>query len=217
MSRSRSSAKKAGTQFETDVSEYLKKRLGKPILRMPKSGSVDKGDIAGVQKAGKDVAIECKSPGRNSPLQLPKWAKETETEAKNLGTKYGILLIKRYREKICNSYAIFSYPLACDFFGIIPVEAFDHYEKQNYDLWPEHLEKSQIFTTPRRGGGKWVITTLDYICDFLDNSNQSLLSPTQKKRLKVGSTVTLQVNDVTVTISPQENGEVTITGKGIIE
>ena len=63
MSRSRRSAKDAGTRFERLVADYLAGKLGADIDRQVKTGSRDTGDIRG-------VAIECKDyQGRH---ELPK-------------------------------------------------------------------------------------------------------------------------------------------------
>lgn len=48
MSRSRRTAKDAGTRFERLVADYLAGRLGADIDRQVKTGSRDTGDIRGV-------------------------------------------------------------------------------------------------------------------------------------------------------------------------
>jgi hypothetical protein len=82
MVRNRSSAKKAGTSFETLVAEYLAMKLCDiRIERRAKSGAKDRGDIAGVMTvAGGHVVIECKNTARDG---LPQWIKEAEIERKN--------------------------------------------------------------------------------------------------------------------------------------
>ena len=60
MSRSRRTAKDAGTRFERLVADYLAGRLGSDIDRQVKTGSRDTGDIRGVSVAGRGIAIECK-------------------------------------------------------------------------------------------------------------------------------------------------------------
>lgn len=71
MSRSRRTAKDAGTRFERLVADYLAGRLGSDIDRQVKTGSHDTGDIRGVSMAGRGIAIECKDyQGRH---ELPKW------------------------------------------------------------------------------------------------------------------------------------------------
>ena len=93
MSRSRRSAKDAGTRFERLVAGYLAGRLGTDIDRQVKTGSHDTGDIRGVSMAGRGIAIECKDyQGRH---ELPKWLREAETERRNRGADYGVVVWKR--------------------------------------------------------------------------------------------------------------------------
>lgn len=83
MSRSRRTARDAGTRFERLVADYLAGRLGADIDRQVKTGSHDTGDIRGVSVAGRGIAIECKDyQGRH---ELPKWLREAETERRNRG------------------------------------------------------------------------------------------------------------------------------------
>ena len=82
MVRNRASAKKAGTQLETLVAEYLAMKLAEiRIERRAKTGAKDRGDIAGVLTvAGGAVVIEVKNHSRDN---LPQWIKEAEIERKN--------------------------------------------------------------------------------------------------------------------------------------
>lgn len=82
MVRNRASAKKAGTQLETQVAEYLAMKLADiRIERRAKTGAKDRGDIAGVLTvAGGAVVIEVKNHSRDN---LPQWIKEAEIERKN--------------------------------------------------------------------------------------------------------------------------------------
>lgn len=57
MSRSRRTARDAGTRFERLVADYLAGRLGADIDRQVKTGSRDTGDIRGVSVAGRGIAI----------------------------------------------------------------------------------------------------------------------------------------------------------------
>lgn len=93
MSRSGRTAKDAGTRFERLVADYLAGRLGSDIDRQVKTGSHDTGDIRGVSMAGRGIAIECKDyQGRH---ELPKWLREAETERRNRGADYGVVVWKR--------------------------------------------------------------------------------------------------------------------------
>ena len=77
MTRNRSSAKKAGTRFESLVTAYLREALNdERIERRAKSGAKDRGDVSGVLMRGKRVVIECKDYGGRH--ELPKWLREAE-------------------------------------------------------------------------------------------------------------------------------------------
>lgn len=93
MSRSRRSAKDAGTRFERTVADYLASVLGGGVDRQVKTGPRDTGDIRGVSMAGRGVAVECKDyAGRH---ELPQWLREAEAERANRGAAYGIVAWKR--------------------------------------------------------------------------------------------------------------------------
>lgn len=93
MTRTRQSAKTAGTRFERLLADYLDAHLPGRIDRQPRTGAEDKGDIAGVvTPGGRPVAIECKNATRT---QLAAWIHEAHTEADNLGAAAGIIIHKR--------------------------------------------------------------------------------------------------------------------------
>lgn len=93
MSRTRQSAKQAGTRFETAVANYLADELGLPIERRARTGAHDRGDIQGVLIGRDRCVIECKDYGGR--LQLPEWLREAEQERANDGAHYGIVVAKR--------------------------------------------------------------------------------------------------------------------------
>lgn len=94
MTRSRRSAREAGTRFETDVVKYLRERLGDDrIERRAKSGAKDRGDIAGVRTAlGERVVIECKDVAR---MDLAGWVTEADIERGNDDAAVGMVAHKR--------------------------------------------------------------------------------------------------------------------------
>jgi hypothetical protein len=94
MTRSRATAKQAGTKFESDVVRYLRERLGDDrIERRAKSGAKDRGDIAGVRTAlGERVVIECKDVAR---LNLSGWVDEADIERANDDAAVGLVAHKR--------------------------------------------------------------------------------------------------------------------------
>ena len=69
MTRSRKSAKAAGSRFERVIADYLSDALEDDrVDRMPRRGVDDRGDVMGVRAHGKSVAIECKDVTR---MNLP--------------------------------------------------------------------------------------------------------------------------------------------------
>lgn len=94
MTRSRQSAKSAGARFERQIADHLNARLPGRIDRQVRTGTKDKGDIAGVTTTGgQAIAIECKNVTR---IQLAGWIHEAHTEADNLGAAAGIIIHKRH-------------------------------------------------------------------------------------------------------------------------
>ena len=94
MTRTRQSARTAGSRFERQIADHLAARLPGRIDKQPRTGVKDKGDIAGVTTPdGRRVAIECKNVTR---IQLAAWIHEAHAEADNLGADAGIIIHKRH-------------------------------------------------------------------------------------------------------------------------
>ena len=94
MGRTRRSAKQAGASFERLMADYFAWALDDDgIDRRVKTGSKDRGDIAGVRARGQRVVIECKDYGGRH--RLPEWLKEAETERGNDDAEYGVVAWKR--------------------------------------------------------------------------------------------------------------------------
>lgn len=95
MSRTRASAKAAGTRFETEVARYLADALADDrIERRAKTGSKDRGDIGGVRAPhGGRVVVECKNVSR---LQLAAWVGEADVERGNDDAVVGLVVHKRH-------------------------------------------------------------------------------------------------------------------------
>lgn len=92
MSRNPSTAKKAGSEFEQRVADYLATVLGDDrIERRAKHGSKDVGDIAGVRIPEGKVVIECKNY-----LQPQVWMPLREAEAERMNDKaaIGVAVVK---------------------------------------------------------------------------------------------------------------------------
>lgn len=74
MTRSRRSARTAGTRFETTIAAALAAALDDDrIERRARNGSKDRGDISGVRIHGQRVVLECKD---TTTLRLPEWTAE---------------------------------------------------------------------------------------------------------------------------------------------
>lgn len=93
MTRTRASAKKAGSSFERMVADYLKEN-GFPFAdRRVKNGAKDKGDIGGVHVHDQRLAIEVKNTAK---ISLGTWAVEAEVERVNDEALAGVILHKRH-------------------------------------------------------------------------------------------------------------------------
>lgn len=94
MTRNRKSAKKAGTEFERLIADYLAEHVDDRIDRRVKNGSKDRGDIAGLRHMGQRVVIECKN--ESGTPKLGTWAGETEIERGNDDAVAGLIAHKRH-------------------------------------------------------------------------------------------------------------------------
>lgn len=91
--RSRRSAKSAGTRFETAIATALSEALADDrIERRARNGSKDRGDVSGVRLHGQRVVIECKDCTR---IDLPGWTREAQLEAGNDDALVGVVVHKR--------------------------------------------------------------------------------------------------------------------------
>jgi hypothetical protein len=92
VSRSRASAKAAGTRFERSIADALARHVDDRIDRRAKTGGKDKGDIGGLRHMGAKVAIECKDVAR---LELGTWVTEADVERGNDDALVGLVIHKR--------------------------------------------------------------------------------------------------------------------------
>ena len=93
MTRTRRSARQAGSRFEREIADYLAKHFDDRIDRRVKGGSKDKGDIGGLRHMGQKVAIECKNTSR---INLGTWINETHTAMGNDDAGAGLVIHKRH-------------------------------------------------------------------------------------------------------------------------
>lgn len=93
MSRTRRSAKQAGSRFERHIADHLNKHVDDHIDRRVTTGSKDRGDIAGLRYRGERIVIECKNTTR---ANLAGWITEAHTAAGNDDALIGIIAHKRH-------------------------------------------------------------------------------------------------------------------------
>lgn len=107
MSRTRASAKKAGSSFERLVADYLAAELDDDrIDRRVKTGALDKGDIAGLRTLrGGRVVVECKNHG--GQYNVTPWLREAETERLNDNATFGVVVAKRRGTAIPGEQVVF--------------------------------------------------------------------------------------------------------------
>ena len=93
MTRSRATARKAGSDFERRVADYLAATVDDRIDRRVKTGAKDKGDIAGLRHMGGRVVLEVKDYGGR--LLPGPWINEAEVERGNDDALAGFVIAKR--------------------------------------------------------------------------------------------------------------------------
>lgn len=98
MTRSRKSARDAGTRHESDIAACLAHHVDFRIERRARNGAKDRGDISGVYLSpalgGHGVVIEAKNTAR---VDLAGWAAQAETERGNADAIAAVTIHKRYR------------------------------------------------------------------------------------------------------------------------
>jgi hypothetical protein len=95
VTRTRRSARQAGTRFERQVADHLAQALDDDrIERRARTGAHDRGDIGGLRiHGGQRVVIECKDCTK---LDLPAWTRQAQLEAGNDGALVGLVIHKRH-------------------------------------------------------------------------------------------------------------------------
>lgn len=86
-------SKRKGSEFEGQVARYLAQALDDDRIERRTLGGVnDRGDIAGVKINDKRAVLECKA---EKTLRVPEYLREAESERKNDGAAFGIVVSKR--------------------------------------------------------------------------------------------------------------------------
>lgn len=94
MTRSRASAKAAGSRHARNVADYLREHVSRFVDKMPLYGAKDRGDVANVETFNElPVAVEAKDYGGR--LEAGTWLKEAAAERINLGAVAGVVIAKR--------------------------------------------------------------------------------------------------------------------------
>ena len=93
MTRTRASAKAAGSTFERQIADYLAAVLDDRIDRRVKTGAKDKGDIANVRLGAHRIVLECKNTSRTD---LAGWITQAHAQADNDGATVGVIVHKRH-------------------------------------------------------------------------------------------------------------------------
>ncbi len=93
MTRTRASARAAGTRFESSIVGYLARELDDRIERRAKSGAKDRGDVSGVRHMGQRIVLELKDYGGR--VQVGTWLGEAEVERGNDDAGVGLVICKR--------------------------------------------------------------------------------------------------------------------------
>ena len=93
MSRSRASAKAAGTRFERLIADCFADHVDDRIDRRTKTGNKDKGDIGGLRHMGQRVVLEVKDYGGR--LNVGPWLNEADIERGNDDAGVAAVIAKR--------------------------------------------------------------------------------------------------------------------------
>ena len=93
MTRTRRSARQAGSRFEREIADYLAEHVDDRIDRKVKTGKRDEGDIGGLRHMGQKVCVEVKNTSR---INLGVWANEVELQRGHYDAGVGLIVHKRH-------------------------------------------------------------------------------------------------------------------------
>ncbi len=97
-------SKAKGTEWESRCVSFLAENGWPHAERRALAGSLDKGDVAGVQSPRHGpVVIECKA---EKSITLAEYLKEVRAEIKNAGADIGFAWVKAPRKSIQDSYCV---------------------------------------------------------------------------------------------------------------
>lgn len=204
MGRSVATAKKAGTLFESEVAKYLTEKLNKHIIRMPKTGAKDSGDIHGVTRGGTPVAIECKSPGEKSNWSISGWWSETEQETLNIHGEVGFLIVKKFRKSTSESICIVDESMWKKINGEDVYGKLNRHKAIGFAGWYDILQEEGPFMTKRRGKDSfWVVMSINHSIEFMDKKDEATVIMSDEdfeNFVKEGEIKTFSTSGSTVTV-----------------
>ena len=92
MTRTRASARAAGSRHERAVADYLAAHVDERVDRRVKTGAKDRGDIAALRAHGQRVVVECKD---TRSILVGAYLHEAELERGNDDALAGLVVCKR--------------------------------------------------------------------------------------------------------------------------
>lgn len=93
MTRTRASARAAGSRHERAVADYLATHVDERVDRRVKTGAKDRGDIAALRAHGQRIVLECKD---TRAILIGPYLHEAEIERGNDDALAGAVVCKRH-------------------------------------------------------------------------------------------------------------------------
>jgi hypothetical protein len=94
-------SRRRGTEWEGRVASFFNARntFGVEVFRAPLWGALDKGDLVNTG----DFVVQCKAV---KSIDLARFLDEVETQRKNAGRKYGVVVVKRRSHDAAKAYVV---------------------------------------------------------------------------------------------------------------
>lgn len=137
------------------------RETGKLTRRLGSQGAYDKGDIEGVTVGGEPVAIECKSPGKESQWSISGWWKETVRESHHVGSGLGFLVVKVYGKSADHALVITDLATAkeCNLTDRLDYRYVDVVKR--VDRWKDAVADGGVIGLCDTPSASWVMMRLD--------------------------------------------------------
>ena len=104
-----SASKRKGSDFERDVCQYLRDRLGLPVERRVIGGTLDRGDCAGIP----GWVLEMKACRQ---IDLSGWMDEAHKEASNDSAPFYAVVAKRRMKGVQQAYVVMPLEIWADWY-----------------------------------------------------------------------------------------------------